>query len=113
MEVIVGQHKFTHNGGSVCAICGLTEQASLHTKQQPFEYDPVQAPSHYLQTKISAALVIADWKLDFFRGSVIKYIQRAPYKGVELQDLKKAAKYLSMSIELLEKGELKDTVAKT
>ena len=61
-------------------------------------------PSHYNSTKISAFDVIDDWGLDFYVGNVVKYIQRAGKKegNSELQDLKKAKRYLEKKIELLE-----------
>ena len=36
--------------------------------------------------------------LNFNLGNVIKYVSRAPYKGTELQDLKKAKWYLEREI---------------
>lgn len=35
----------------------------------------------------------------FLRGNILKYVLRAPYKGSELEDLKKAAEYLQWEIE--------------
>lgn len=35
----------------------------------------------------------------FLRGNIIKYVWRAPYKGNELQDLRKAREYLDLEIE--------------
>jgi len=79
-------------------------------KHQPMEYDPVEAPSHYCQHKTTTAQLIEDWKLDFFLGNSVKYIER--YQGkAGVQDLKKAKKYLEMKIELMEKGELKETIS--
>lgn len=65
--------------------------------RQGTPHDPVTAPSHYTQTRLSAIEVIEDWKLGFNLGNCIKYIQRAPYKG-QLEDLKKAAWYLQREI---------------
>ena len=39
----------------------------------------------------------------FLRGNILKYVLRAPYKGNELEDLKKASVYLQWEIERLEK----------
>ena len=39
----------------------------------------------------------------FLRGNILKYVLRAPYKGSELEDLKKASVYLQWEIERLEK----------
>ena len=38
----------------------------------------------------------------FLRGNILKYVLRAPYKGNELEDLKKASVYLQWEIERLE-----------
>ena len=38
----------------------------------------------------------------FLRGNIIKYVMRAPYKGRELEDLKKAKDYLELEIARLE-----------
>ena len=38
----------------------------------------------------------------FVRGNILKYVMRAPYKGCELEDMKKARDYLDMEIERLE-----------
>ena len=38
----------------------------------------------------------------FLRGNILKYVLRAPYKGSELKDLKKAAEYLQWEIERVE-----------
>lgn len=72
--------------------------------QKPTEQPDAINPSHYNSTKISAFDVIDDWKLDFYSGNVVKYIQRAGKKenNSELQDLKKAQRYLEKKIELLE-----------
>lgn len=64
-------------------------------------------PEHYNSTKISTFDVVKDWNLNFFLGNVVKYIQRAGKKerNSELQDLKKARKYLDAMIETLEREE--------
>lgn len=95
-------------GSLSCEHCGQLESAAIHA--QLFKFDPVSAPAHYLQRDPQAVEVIAAWQLDFFLGNVVKYINRAPHKQHELQDLKKARKYLDMKIELLERGKLKETI---
>jgi len=72
--------------------------------------DPVEAPAHYCAHKVTTVQLIDDWGLDFFLGNTVKYIERHQLKGNPLQDLRKAKKYLEMKIELLEKGELKETI---
>jgi len=41
----------------------------------------------------------------FLRGNIIKYVMRAPYKGHELADMRKAMDYLRWEIERLEQLE--------
>lgn len=67
--------------------------------------EQVNHPSHYNIGKIEVADAIYDWKLDFFRGNVVKYVARAGHKDPtkELEDLKKAKWYLEYSISMLEK----------
>ena len=63
----------------------------------------VAHPSHYNAGTIEAIDFIEAWDLNFALGNCIKYIVRAPYKGTELEDLKKASFYLSRTIDNLEK----------
>lgn len=65
--------------------------------------DIINHPEHYAKGGIEVRDFIDAWKLDFNSGNVIKYVVRAPYKGTELQDLKKAQNYLNHLIELKEK----------
>lgn len=67
--------------------------------------DPINHPSHYTFGKIEVIEVIEDWNLDYNRGNAVKYIARAPHKGSELEDLKKARWYLDRAISNQEKGE--------
>ena len=69
--------------------------------------DNVNHPSHYNQGKYEVIDVINDWKLNFNRGNVIKYVARASYKNNELEDLKKAKFYLEDEIKRLEEVENK------
>jgi hypothetical protein len=68
--------------------------------------EAVSHPSHYNMggpkgpdgtAKYEAIKVIEDWGLGFKFGNAIKYILRAPHKGTELDDLKKARWYLDRS----------------
>ena len=71
------------------------------------EKDIINHPEHYTKGGIEVREFIDSWHLDFNSGNVIKYVVRAPYKGTELQDLKKAQNYLNHLIELKEKEEAK------
>lgn len=58
----------------------------------------VNHPSHY-QHGIEPIDYIESHDLNFNLGNVIKYVSRAPFKGTELEDLKKAKWYLEREIK--------------
>ena len=61
----------------------------------------VDSPPHYdLPGGVQVIDLIRDES--FLRGNLIKYVFRAPHKGNELEDMRKAAKYLKWEIERLE-----------
>lgn len=66
------------------------------------EEDAVHHPQHYYHPSGIEAIQITRHE-SFLRGNILKYVLRAPYKGSELEDLKKAAVYLQWEIERLEK----------
>ncbi len=68
------------------------------------DFDPVNAPKHYLAGGIETIDFIEAKGLGFHLGNVIKYITRAKLKGKELEDLRKAAWYLNRYIEIKEKN---------
>lgn len=76
----------------------LYTQVTLDSESLP---DPVQSPSHYA---LPGGIQVIDLIRgeSFLRGNLIKYVFRAPHKGNELQDMKKAAEYLKWEIERLE-----------
>lgn len=59
---------------------------------------------HYNYGNIEVIDIIEDagHGVGFAIGNAIKYILRAPHKGAELQDLKKAAYYINRRIQQLE-----------
>lgn len=68
-------------------------------------------PSHYCAgRKYEPMDVIADWDLDFFLGSALKYIARAGRKPgcSKAQDLEKAIEYLTYVVNHEEKGDAAD-----
>ena len=81
------------------------EEDMAKEKAKAQEKDIINHPVHYTKGGIEVRDFIDSWKLDFNSGNVIKYVVRAPYKGTELQDLKKAQNYLNHLIELKEKEE--------
>jgi len=68
------------------------------------ESEHVNHPAHYNNGLIEVIDIIDDASLNegFCVGNVIKYILRAPHKGSELEDLKKAKWYLERRISHLE-----------
>jgi hypothetical protein len=63
----------------------------------------VDHPSHYNVGGIEVIDFIEAWELNFSLGSAVKYIARAPYKGKQLEDLRKAAWYINREIARIEK----------
>lgn len=62
------------------------------------EVDMVNHPPHY-QHGIEPIEFIESHNLNFNLGSAVKYIARAPYKGTELLDLKKAKWFIEREIK--------------
>ena len=54
-------------------------------------------PPYYVGAKIKVSDFIAEFKLDYFSGNVIKYVVRQKFKN-GLEDLKKARWYLDKLI---------------
>ena len=75
-------------------------------------YDDVQAPKHYTDTKIEVIDYIEDKNLGFCLGNAIKYISRAGRKNSAamnekekaIQDLQKAIWYIERRIRELQLG---------
>lgn len=65
--------------------------------------EQVNHPKHYNTGKIEVIDAIEDWKLNFHRGQVVKYVARAGRKdpSKEVEDLEKAQFYLGREISLL------------
>lgn len=64
--------------------------------------DPIYNPPHYAHMVPQPIEVIEAWDLGPHEANVIKYVLRAPYKDMELKDLKKARWYLDRKIWILE-----------
>lgn len=67
------------------------------------EFDPVNRPAHYADSKIETIDFIEDKKLNYHLGNCVKYISRAGKKDPNktIEDLQKAAWYLNREIERL------------
>lgn len=64
-------------------------------------FDKIKKPEHY-NVHPSGIEIIQITKYEtFFRGNILKYVIRAPYKGSELEDLEKAREYLDREIEFV------------
>lgn len=85
----------------------ISKRVDYAAEMEKMENDIINHPDHYTKGGIEVRDFIDSWKLDFNSGNVIKYVVRAPYKGTELQDLKKAQNYLNHLIDLKEKEEAK------
>ena len=77
----------------------------MKEQQLPFLDIPKDSlsPTHYRRGKIEVFDFIQDQGLSFPEGNIIKYICRWREKG-GLEDLKKAAKYLDLYIQWMEKN---------
>jgi len=65
--------------------------------------DDVNHPDHYTMG-IEVTDFVASWEMDWFRGNILKYVVRCPFKNNPLKDLKKAKWYLDDLIERVEDG---------
>lgn len=65
--------------------------------------DMINHPPHYAPGAMEVIDVIEGFALDFVTGNVIKYVLRSPYKGAQLDDLRKAEWYLRRLIARVEK----------
>lgn len=73
-------------------------------------YNPVSQPKHYSVHPSGIEPINITKHESFLRGNAIKYIMRAPYKGTELQDIRKAIQYLEWEAERLEKLEVESII---
>ena len=79
-------------------------------EQNKKNYDPVNSPQHYTDTKIEVIDYIEDKNLGFCLGNAIKYISRAGRKisaamnekEKTIQDLQKAVWYIERRIRELQ-----------
>lgn len=56
--------------------------------------DPVNHPSHYLAVAITLEPIELTARLNSCFGQALQYVFRAPHKGSEIEDLRKACFYL-------------------
>lgn len=65
-------------------------------------YNTVSNPKHYTTHPSGIEPIQITKHETFLRGNILKYVMRAPYKGNEVEDLKKARQYLDWEIEAAE-----------
>lgn len=93
-----------HTGSNDLGVGGAAPTGSNDlgaTEAPPKVADAVHEPKHYNQGMEVIDLIEA-YNLGFHEGNVVKYVCRAKFKGMELQDLKKARQYLTRKINRLE-----------
>lgn len=84
---------------SDCTISCKEPNDSFKNEDYEFkEIDMVNHPPHY-QHGIEPIEFIESHNLNFNLSSAVKYIARAPYKGKELEDLKKAKWFIEREIK--------------
>lgn len=84
----------------------MTNEIIKQTETEIREYDAVNKPAHYTDSKIEVIEYIEDKKLGFCLGNAIKYISRAGKKKdngrdiaeKEIEDLQKAIWYINRRI---------------
>jgi hypothetical protein len=64
--------------------------------------EAVDHPKHYTSHPSGIEAIEITEHMNFCLGNAIKYILRAPYKGKQVEDLKKAVWYLNRELARLE-----------
>lgn len=67
-----------------------------HPAGKGITQDVINHPAHY--TKYPVEVIQLTEHLDFLTGNIVKYVVRAPHKGSQVEDLKKARWYLDRLI---------------
>ena len=91
-------------GGAFISVPKSPEQPAVKHEQSPPLVDLVNHPPHYAALVPEPVDVIEAWQLEWHEGSAVKYIARAKNKGERVQDLRKAAWYLTRKADLIEKN---------
>ena len=81
------------------------DRAAQAAIEQRAAGDQVNSPAHYGQGAMECIEAIEGLGLGFNAGNVVKYMVRAPHKGSELVDLRKARWYLERLIAAAEGGD--------
>jgi len=83
-----------------CEVHGEQYKRDLADAKKFLSHDAVNHPAHYTTGMIEVISFIEDKGLAYHLGNVVKYICRAPHKGTEEQDLRKAQWYLNRYIDM-------------
>ena len=84
----------------------MQDEIIKQTEMELKEYDVINRPAHYTDSKIEVIDYIEDKKLGFCLGNAVKYISRAgkkkdngrDIKAKEIEDLQKAIWYINRRI---------------
>ena len=82
----------------------MTRKDFLEMIQEDEVEKAVEHPDHYTQHKSGIECIQVTQHFNFNKGNAIKYIWRAGTKGDEIEDLRKAMKYLQFEIERVING---------
>lgn len=91
-----GTHVINGLGGAVLA--KRPAWAGLSEVYSPAP-DIIDQPEHYTSHPSGIEVIDITRHETFLRGNVLKYVLRAPYKGREVEDLKKAMRYLQWELD--------------
>lgn len=69
----------------------------------------VDHPQHYNQYRFEVIDLVED--MSYNAGNAVKYLARAPFKGKELEDLKKAQWYIKKEIKRIKRQQKKENKA--
>ena len=79
-------------------------EAGIYSPQAPTPHDAVERPSHYTQHPSGIECIQITEHMNFNLGNAIKYVWRAGLKSDNpVEDLRKAAWYITREISRLEK----------
>lgn len=77
----------------------MSENNQIECQSKP---DFVNHPPHYLKHPEGIECIQVTRHMSFNLGNAIKYIWRSPYKGENIEDLKKAIWYINDEIKRIE-----------
>lgn len=100
-----GRHLGDHVGGNMWWINADRLDQPRPSGLEPVAQDSQVGGDHYRKFKIQPWDIWAEYGLDAFTATVVKYLLRAGHKGSKLEDLRKARHTLDRLIEIEEAKE--------